>query len=161
MIQLHRKGIHFMKKNIFLSFCFVLAILILCSCGTGSLDVNDPVTQTAGSTKNTAATFTFASTAPPPETSTTAETTSVTTTEDTTTATTEEPATTTEEPATTTKKPTTSTQKPTEKQNNPQIVWITPSGKRYHYISTCGGKNSYSVSIDHVGNRTPCQKCAK
>ena len=43
---------------------------------------------------------------------------------------------------------------------NSNVVYITPSGKRYHYISTCGGKNSYEVSLDNVGNRTPCQKCA-
>lgn len=40
-----------------------------------------------------------------------------------------------------------------------QTVYITPSGKRYHYLSTCGGKNSYEVSIDNVRGRTPCQKC--
>ena len=42
-----------------------------------------------------------------------------------------------------------------------QTVYITPSGKRYHLSSTCGGKNSYSVSIDDIGSRTPCQKCAQ
>lgn len=40
-------------------------------------------------------------------------------------------------------------------------VYITPSGKRYHLISTCGGKNSYAVDISQVGGRTPCKKCAK
>lgn len=40
-------------------------------------------------------------------------------------------------------------------------VYITPSGKRYHLISTCGGKNSYPVDISQVGSRTPCKKCAK
>ena len=46
-----------------------------------------------------------------------------------------------------------------EQQKNSMTVYITPSGKRYHYLSTCGGKKSYAVSIDEVGGRTPCQKC--
>ncbi len=44
---------------------------------------------------------------------------------------------------------------------NSDTVYITPSGKRYHLNPSCGGKNSYAVSIDDVGNRTPCQKCAQ
>lgn len=39
-------------------------------------------------------------------------------------------------------------------------VYITPTGKRYHRLSTCGGKNSRPVDISEVGSRTPCQKCA-
>lgn len=46
-----------------------------------------------------------------------------------------------------------------EQTKNSMTVYITPSGKRYHYSSTCGGKNSYAVSIDEVGGRTPCKKC--
>ena len=49
-------------------------------------------------------------------------------------------------------------------QNNTEesaTVYITPSGKRYHLSSTCGGKNSYSVSINDIGSRTPCKKCAQ
>lgn len=45
-------------------------------------------------------------------------------------------------------------------QTNTQTVYITPSGKRYHLSSTCGGKNSYAVDISEVGGRTPCKKCA-
>ena len=44
---------------------------------------------------------------------------------------------------------------------NSKTVYITPSGKRYHLNPTCGGKNSYAVSIDNVDGRTPCQKCAQ
>ncbi len=44
---------------------------------------------------------------------------------------------------------------------NSKTVYITPSGKRYHLNPSCGGKNSFSVSIDDVGSRTPCQKCAQ
>lgn len=41
-------------------------------------------------------------------------------------------------------------------------VYITPTGKRYHLLSTCGGKNSYAVSLDEAlaKNLTPCKKCA-
>lgn len=45
-------------------------------------------------------------------------------------------------------------------QTTGQTVYITPTGKRYHLSSTCGGKNSYAVDISEVGGRTPCKKCA-
>ncbi len=47
-----------------------------------------------------------------------------------------------------------------EQQGTEQTVYITPSGKRWHLDPNCGGKNSYSVGISEVGNRTPCKKCA-
>ena len=43
--------------------------------------------------------------------------------------------------------------------SNVREVYITPSGKRYHYDPQCGGKNSYKVGINNVKGRTPCQKC--
>ena len=43
--------------------------------------------------------------------------------------------------------------------SNVREVYITPSGKRYHYDPQCGGKNSYKVGINDVKGRTPCQKC--
>lgn len=43
--------------------------------------------------------------------------------------------------------------------SNVRGVYITPNGKRYHYDSQCGGKNSYRVGINSVGGRTPCKKC--
>ena len=43
--------------------------------------------------------------------------------------------------------------------SNVREVYITPSGKRYHYDPQYGGKNSYKVGINSVGGRTPCQKC--
>ena len=43
--------------------------------------------------------------------------------------------------------------------SNVREVYITPTGKRYHYDPQCGGKNSYKVGINSVGGRTPCQKC--
>ncbi len=48
------------------------------------------------------------------------------------------------------------------KESNSKTVYRTPTGKRYHYISTCGGKNSYEVSLDDAkaAGLTPCQKCA-
>lgn len=45
-------------------------------------------------------------------------------------------------------------------QRNSQTVYVTPSGERYHLLSTCGGKNSRPVDISEVGGRTPCKKCA-
>ena len=40
-------------------------------------------------------------------------------------------------------------------------VYRTPSGKRYHYDPDCGGKNSYSTTLDSAisAGLTPCEKC--
>ena len=47
-----------------------------------------------------------------------------------------------------------------QEQQQEQMVYITPSGERYHLDASCGGKNSYQVPISQVGGRTPCKKCA-
>lgn len=41
-------------------------------------------------------------------------------------------------------------------------VYITPTGKRYHFNSSCGGKNSYPTSLSKAKQMglTPCKKCA-
>ena len=41
-----------------------------------------------------------------------------------------------------------------------ETVYITPSGKRWHRSRRCAGDNAISVTMDQVGNRTPCKKCA-
>ncbi len=75
-----------------------------------------------------------------------------------------EEETTTSEPDTT-KKPKETTKKAEEittKQTSGKTVYRTPSGERYHFDPECGGKNSYSVSLDDAKSSglTPCQKCA-
>ncbi len=42
------------------------------------------------------------------------------------------------------------------------MVYRTPSGKRYHLDPNCGGKNSYAVSYEQAvgAGLTPCKKCA-
>ena len=42
-------------------------------------------------------------------------------------------------------------------------IYRTPTGKRYHLDLDCGGKNSYSVTMEDAlaAGLTPCQKCAK
>ena len=47
--------------------------------------------------------------------------------------------------------------------NNSRTVYITPTGKRYHYVSTCGGKNSRATTLSEAISRglTPCQKCTQ
>lgn len=44
---------------------------------------------------------------------------------------------------------------------NGQTVYITPKGKCYHYLSTCGGKNSKATDLDFAkaSGYAPCQKC--
>jgi len=40
------------------------------------------------------------------------------------------------------------------------IVFVTPSGIKYHSCKTCGGKNSSSVSLKYAQNKyKPCKKC--
>lgn len=66
----------------------------------------------------------------------------------------------TTQPSTTNKTETTTTQ--TTKDNS-RTVYRTPSGKRYHYDPDCGGKNSYSTTLNSAisSGLTPCQKCAQ
>lgn len=58
----------------------------------------------------------------------------------------------------------TTTEKTTEretKKSSGRMVYVAPNGERYHYDSDCAGKNGYQVSIDNVGGRTACKKCAQ
>lgn len=77
--------------------------------------------------------------------------------------------TTTEKKTTTTEKSTaapTTTKKQTTTQNAPEgdsrTIYVTPTGKRYHFDPDCGGKNSHSATLDYAISLglTPCQKCA-
>ena len=45
-------------------------------------------------------------------------------------------------------------------QQQGETVYITPSGKRWHRSRRCAGDNAISVTMDQVGSRTPCKKCA-
>lgn len=45
--------------------------------------------------------------------------------------------------------------------HNGQTVYITPSGKKYHYKKSCAGKNAMERDINKVKNSyDPCKKCA-
>lgn len=86
---------------------------------------------------------------------TTEPTTQETTTEQTTVSTTKQQTTTTTNATTTTQKETT-----TQKQSSGRIVYVTPSGKKYHYIKSCPGKNAREVNLDDViDTHQPCEKC--
>lgn len=46
-----------------------------------------------------------------------------------------------------------------EKQG--MTVYVTPTGKRYHFKRTCAGKNAIETTIEEQKNETtPCKKCA-
>lgn len=62
---------------------------------------------------------------------------------------------------TTTERQTTTERETTTEKPAGRTVYVTPSGERYHFTPDCGGKNSRATSIDNVGGRTPCQKCAQ
>lgn len=51
-------------------------------------------------------------------------------------------------------------QEQTAAQQQGETVYITPSGKRWHRSARCAGDNAISVTMDQVGSRTPCKKCA-
>lgn len=48
------------------------------------------------------------------------------------------------------------------KPSQGKTVYITPTGKRYHYSSSCGGKNSSQSDLNTAKSLglTPCKKCA-
>ena len=52
--------------------------------------------------------------------------------------------------------------KSTNNSNGKQI-YRTPKGKRYHFDPDCGGKNSYSTTLDEAlsAGLTPCKKCVR
>lgn len=56
-----------------------------------------------------------------------------------------------------------STSQTSSNKSNGQTVYVTPTGKRYHYSPSCGGKNSSATTLSNAKSRglTPCQKCAK
>lgn len=127
---------------------FVIFLIIGSFSSNENTGANEPTTNITTTMQTTQST-----------TETTTETTTAVITTETTTQTTTEKTTT--KAATTTS--TTKKQTTTAAQNqNSMEVYRTPSGKRYHYISTCGGKNSYSVSLNEAkaAGLTPCQKCA-
>lgn len=44
-----------------------------------------------------------------------------------------------------------------------KVVYVTPSGKRYHYSKSCAGKNAKETTLDEAvaAGKTPCGTCAK
>ena len=50
-----------------------------------------------------------------------------------------------------------------ENKNKSATVYIAPTGKRWHYLPTCAGKNATATTIAEAEslNLTPCKKCAK
>lgn len=47
-------------------------------------------------------------------------------------------------------------------QTNSRTVYVTPTGKRYHYSAKCAGKNATEATLDEAQNMglTPCKNCA-
>ena len=42
------------------------------------------------------------------------------------------------------------------------IVYVTPSGKRYHELATCAGKNAIPMLLENAQEKyTPCQTCVE
>lgn len=55
----------------------------------------------------------------------------------------------------------TPTQNGNDMPNGSQMVYVTPTGKRYHYDSTCNGGRYSLTTLEEAQRRglTPCQKC--
>lgn len=49
----------------------------------------------------------------------------------------------------------------TAADSNDLVVYVTPSGKKYHYIKTCPGKNSTPTTLSKAiaSGKEPCKKC--
>ncbi len=48
-----------------------------------------------------------------------------------------------------------------EVEEKEQIVYVAPTGKRYHLRKSCAGKNAIETTIEEQKNRTTsCKKCA-
>lgn len=42
------------------------------------------------------------------------------------------------------------------------VVYVTPTGKKYHFRQTCAGKNAIGISYEQATqNYSPCKKCAQ
>lgn len=52
---------------------------------------------------------------------------------------------------------------PAEDTADSKIVYVTPSGKRYHYSKSCAGNNAKETTMDEAiaAGKTPCGTCAK
>lgn len=49
----------------------------------------------------------------------------------------------------------------TTKKKSGKIVYVTPSGEKYHYSKSCAGKNAMERDLDDIkGIYDPCKKCA-
>ena len=43
-----------------------------------------------------------------------------------------------------------------------RMVYVTPTGKCYHYRSSCAGKNAYQIKFSEAEiYYNPCKKCVK
>ena len=60
-------------------------------------------------------------------------------------------------------KPNESTQEPNGSTNQSRTVYVTRTGKRYHFNGNCNGGTYYKSTLAEAKNRglTPCNKCAK
>lgn len=93
----------------------------------------------------------------------TTETTTETTTTPTTITTTQKPSNNKSTKENNTSKKTTTTKKTATKPNKTgKTVYITPTGKKYHYSKDCAGKNAMKRDLSEVSNvYDPCKKCAQ
>lgn len=93
----------------------------------------------------------------------TTETTTETTTTPTTITTTKKPSNNKSTKENNTSKKTTTTKKTATKPNKTgKTVYITPTGRKYHYSKDCAGKNAMKRDLSEVSNvYDPCKKCAQ
>lgn len=45
--------------------------------------------------------------------------------------------------------------------SNKKVVYITPTGKCYHYKKSCAGKNAIETTLDKCNGKRPCKKCVR
>lgn len=160
-------------KNKKLSKKLTAAAVLLCICATLSFSGCGVEKNAAGqsTTEETSAAettaeetdteITTAEVTTAEETTTESTTAEVTTAEETTSEETTAERTTAENTAVETTVKETTTDKGEVTTAHGRTVYITPSGKRYHYSESCAGKNAIEKKLDEIPSKyTPCQKCA-
>ena len=147
--------------------CAVLCVCMLLSFGGCDAELMPVENTSVATTQTEKAHTTQKEITTVTQKTTTSKTTEKTTTQMLTTThkpTTEKSVPTTKRVVTTKQKTTTKriTTKATENETQSKSVYITPTGKRYHFDPDCGGKNSYAATMDIALGKglTPCKKCA-
>ena len=146
---------------------FAVIIMLCCSFMlSGCLNLDDLYTTESTTNDEANVTYVTSTEETPPKNDAHIETKEEVTTKKEEITTTKEEITTTKEEITTKKEETTTTKEEitTKKEETTtkaeRTVYITPTGKKYHYSKSCAGKNAVEINLsDAKKSYEPCKKC--